>query len=142
MPDPSQPRPLLACTLPSVPGPYPRNTLDEATRASLLDTLTLTRTLTRALTLGAKLTSLGLDSLTITLTLTRTLTLGLILTRTLTLGAELVSLGLDTLTITLTITLTLTRTPTIGAELASFVPDMVIFNAGGFPANRYVEGMT
>ena len=27
-------------------------------------------------------------------------------------------------------------------ELAGFVPDMIIFNAGGFPANRYVEGMT
>jgi len=27
-------------------------------------------------------------------------------------------------------------------EISSFVPDMVIFNAGGFPANRYVEGMT
>lgn len=23
-----------------------------------------------------------------------------------------------------------------------FVPDLIIFNAGGFPANRYVEGMT
>merc|ERR1719456_1806329 len=30
------------------------------------------------------------------------------------------------------------------AELAGggFQPDLVIFNAGGFPANRYVEGMT
>jgi len=28
------------------------------------------------------------------------------------------------------------------AELDDFVPDMIIFNAGGFPANRYVEGMT
>jgi len=27
-------------------------------------------------------------------------------------------------------------------ELEDFVPDMIIFNAGGFPANRYVEGMT
>ena len=27
-------------------------------------------------------------------------------------------------------------------ELEGFVPDMIIFNAGGFPANRYVEGMT
>lgn len=27
-------------------------------------------------------------------------------------------------------------------ELVSFSPDLVIFNAGGFPANRYVEGMT
>jgi len=28
-------------------------------------------------------------------------------------------------------------------ELASgFLPDMIIFNAGGFPANRYTEGMT
>jgi len=28
------------------------------------------------------------------------------------------------------------------AEQANFTPDLVIFNAGGFPANRYVEGMT
>jgi len=28
------------------------------------------------------------------------------------------------------------------SELDGFVPDMIIFNAGGFPANRYVEGMT
>jgi len=27
-------------------------------------------------------------------------------------------------------------------ERESFSPDLVIFNAGGFPANRYVEGMT
>ncbi|KAL3928483.1 MAG: hypothetical protein SGPRY_002369, partial [Prymnesium sp.] len=27
-------------------------------------------------------------------------------------------------------------------ELIDYVPDMIIFNAGGFPANRYVEGMT
>lgn len=27
-------------------------------------------------------------------------------------------------------------------ETEPFVPDLVIFNAGGFPANRYVEGMT
>jgi len=27
-------------------------------------------------------------------------------------------------------------------ELDDFSPDLVIFNAGGFPANRYVEGMT
>jgi len=27
-------------------------------------------------------------------------------------------------------------------ELKDFSPDLVIFNAGGFPANRYVEGMT
>ena len=27
-------------------------------------------------------------------------------------------------------------------ELLEFAPDLVIFNAGGFPANRYVEGMT
>jgi len=27
-------------------------------------------------------------------------------------------------------------------EQDAFVPDMIIFNAGGFPANRYVEGVT
>jgi phosphoenolpyruvate carboxykinase (ATP) len=27
-------------------------------------------------------------------------------------------------------------------ELVDFVPDLIIFNAGGFPANRYTEGMT
>ena len=27
-------------------------------------------------------------------------------------------------------------------ELRDFSPDLIIFNAGGFPANRYVEGMT
>lgn len=27
-------------------------------------------------------------------------------------------------------------------EVATFTPDLIIFNAGGFPANRYVEGMT
>jgi len=27
-------------------------------------------------------------------------------------------------------------------EADAFVPDMIIFNAGGFPANRYVEGVT
>jgi len=27
-------------------------------------------------------------------------------------------------------------------ELVDFLPDLIIFNAGGFPANRYVEGMT
>jgi phosphoenolpyruvate carboxykinase (ATP) len=32
--------------------------------------------------------------------------------------------------------------PAKGEELKSFVPDFVIYNAGSFPANRYVEGMT
>merc|ERR1719352_1956511 len=27
-------------------------------------------------------------------------------------------------------------------EEQNFQPDLIIFNAGGFPANRYVEGMT
>ena len=32
--------------------------------------------------------------------------------------------------------------PPEGDNLEGFVPDLIIFNAGGFPANRYVEGMT
>jgi len=32
--------------------------------------------------------------------------------------------------------------PARGKDLEDFVPDFVIYNAGSFPANRYVEGMT
>ena len=32
--------------------------------------------------------------------------------------------------------------PLAQGEDANFEPDLVILNAGGFPANRYVEGMT
>jgi phosphoenolpyruvate carboxykinase (ATP) len=32
--------------------------------------------------------------------------------------------------------------PATGQELEDFVPDFVIYNAGCFPANRYVDGMT
>ena len=28
------------------------------------------------------------------------------------------------------------------ADLDAFVPDLVIINAGGFPANRYVDGVS
>ena len=32
--------------------------------------------------------------------------------------------------------------PATGSDLDDFVPDFVIYNAGSFPANRYVDGMT
>jgi len=32
--------------------------------------------------------------------------------------------------------------PATGKDLENFVPDFVIYNAGTFPANRYVDGMT